>query len=620
VLDNNTAAPTGCAEYRADPAAPDVHPHASAGRTAPPAPDWAAPPTAGRAGPIPPPPDEGPPTSGGWREEAEAKARREAEAEAFEEAVKAPVVSKRGKTRASAGPRPAAADYGDSAPDSPARIAAALLRSRYRLPDGSLTLRRWRGDWYRWVGTHYAPLAEAAAHNLVWEYVERYLVGLNYKEAAAASPNKPAPPPASANCNSVRNVLRALESQTTIDDEIEAGSWIGPPIHGHEASDLLSASNGLVHVPSVVAGLPALHPHTPSLFSLTSLGYDYDPAAPAPTEWLKFLASVWGEDVESIDAVQEVFGALLSPWGRKLQRIYYFVGPVRSGKGTIAAAASRLVGEGSCEGISISGFRSNFGLERLIGKSLAIADDARFTTSDHSSVSERLLTISGGGISYVDRKNKQPWSGRLGLSLILCSNSMPDFPDTGKSLASRFLILRTTESHLGSEDRGLDDRLAAERTGLLNWSLAGLGRLKERGDFREPSSSGSLRDMYEESAGKLTGFLSECCDLGRDYLVDGKQLYDRYVEWSRRAGGDQDVKVSVVNNRRFGIELAASVPWLTRPRPAADASGARPRQYKGIRLKPPVYVAPAGVGPPPAPPTPPPAPEPAPATPREEFF
>jgi putative DNA primase/helicase len=80
------------------------------------------------------------------------------------------------------------------------------------------------------------------------------------------------------------------------------------------------------------------------------------------------------------------------------------VGPRRSGKGTIARVFGRLVGETNVCGPTASSLAGNFGLQPLIGKTLAIVSDARFSGEGISTVAERLLCISGEDAVSIDRK------------------------------------------------------------------------------------------------------------------------------------------------------------------------------------------------------------------------
>ena len=96
------------------------------------------------------------------------------------------------------------------------------------------------------------------------------------------------------------------------------------------------------------------------------------------------------------------------------QKIMLLVGPRRTGKGTIADILTALVGPSGVAGPTMSSLGQNFGLAPLIGKKLAIIGDARIGgRTDQAVVVERLLSISGEDTHTIDRKLKEPWTGRL---------------------------------------------------------------------------------------------------------------------------------------------------------------------------------------------------------------
>ena len=97
---------------------------------------------------------------------------------------------------------------------------------------------------------------------------------------------------------------------------------------------------------------------------------------------------------------------------------------------------------------------TNFGLSPLIGKPLAIIADARLGNSALTIV-ERLLSITGEDTLTVDRKYREPWTGRLPTRFVVLTNELPEFKDCVRSLANQFLTLRMTESFLGRENPGL---------------------------------------------------------------------------------------------------------------------------------------------------------------------
>ena len=68
---------------------------------------------------------------------------------------------------------------------------------------------------------------------------------------------------------------------------------------------------GVFHIPSYAAERECLVPASPRFFTTTSVGYTFDPEAPEPTTWWRFLESLWGDDFESIATLRE-FSATVS--------------------------------------------------------------------------------------------------------------------------------------------------------------------------------------------------------------------------------------------------------------------------------------------------------------------
>jgi putative DNA primase/helicase len=69
----------------------------------------------------------------------------------------------------------------------------------------------------------------------------------------------------------------------------------------------VACSNGLLHV-----GTRRLLDLTPLFFNRVAVPFEYEPTASEPVRWLQFLNQLWPEDLESIAALQEFFGYVLS--------------------------------------------------------------------------------------------------------------------------------------------------------------------------------------------------------------------------------------------------------------------------------------------------------------------
>ena len=129
--------------------------------------------------------------------------------------------------------------------------------------------------------------------------------------------------------NKVHHAL--LGCGIVVPDHTDAPAWLKTTVTSlfGKAREFIACRNGLM-LPSFTW----LWPHEPELLSFNALEFDYDPQAPEPAEWLKFLATLWPSDQKAIDTLQEWFGYLVS--GQTyLQKMLLLIGPKRSGKGTI---------------------------------------------------------------------------------------------------------------------------------------------------------------------------------------------------------------------------------------------------------------------------------------------
>jgi putative DNA primase/helicase len=413
------------------------------------------------------------------------------------------------------------------------------------------TLRRWRGDWYRWSAArgHYAEVGDEA--------IDASL----FRDFKMKRP---------ADAHDVRAALIAADD--VLIDDVQLGSWIGEPAIRHDALDIAACPNGLLNLRS-----RSLTPATPRFFSTTSLGVKFDPRAASPQLWLAFLRQLWPNDDESIAALQEWFGYQLTPDTRQ-QKIMMFVGPKRSGKGTVMRVMKALLGEDSVAAPTLASLGSNFGLWPLIGKTAAIIGDARLGgRSDIAQIVERLLSLSGEDAQTIDRKHRVPWTGYLSARMTIVSNELPRFTDASDALSSRMLILELAESFYGREDTGLTERLRGELPGILLWAIEGWDRLRQRGRFVQPTASAELVNDLADLASPVAAWVRERCIRGAPHEVDCKRAFTDYQDWA--TGEGQQHKVTLAT---FGRDLKAAAQVS---RVQVRDGLTRSWRYRGIRLR-----------------------------------
>jgi putative DNA primase/helicase len=365
-------------------------------------------------------------------------------------------------------------------------------------------------------------------------------------------------------------LLEALGAICHMADDVQPPAWLVNPATRPPARELVNVKNGLLHVPT-----RALDSHDPALFSTVAVPFAYAPDAGEPTRWLRFLQELWPDDSESVAALQEFFGYVIS--GRTdLHKILLLVGPTRAGKGVIARVLEAMVGRGHCAGPTLASLGTNFGLQPLIGRPLAVVSDARLGKENVHQVVERLLSISGEDMLTVDRKYREPWTGTLPTRVLIISNELPRFGDASGAIAHRFVVLTLTQSWLARENTRLTDELLAELPGILNWSLVGLERLTATGRFTEPTSSRDAIVALQDLVSPVAAFVRDRCVRG-PHEVECQLLYEAWRRWAEDTGHRPG------SLQTFGRDLRAVVPGLRIGRPWGDGEGRR-RTYQGITL------------------------------------
>ncbi len=246
-------------------------------------------------------------------------------------------------------------------PSAPMQVARKLIAADYTHPEG-LTLRHWRGAWMRWERSRWVEVEDRAIRADAYKFTEA-AVYLDKDDVKPWAPNR----------HKIANLLEATAAVAHLPEGLAQPSWI----EGAEAGTIVACANGLLDVEG-----RELLAHTPRYFNTCAVPFAYDSEAPHPGRWFGFLNDLWPEDADSIAALQEWFGYIVSGWTH-LHKILLLVGPTRAGKGAIARVLGAMIGRENVAGPTLSSLGGDFGLAPLLGKSLAVVSDARLTGRNH---------------------------------------------------------------------------------------------------------------------------------------------------------------------------------------------------------------------------------------------
>lgn len=441
--------------------------------------------------------------------------------------------------------------------------AEAYIREFNHHSDGR-TLHGYGGLLMEWRGNRYSQVEEECVKQRLQPWLHkalRYVLNKQTGEMELVD--------FESNPTTVKQALDTIRSFVHLPASTVSPSWLGGVTDRPPALELLPCKSLNLHIPTGRIFAP-----TPALFTINALDFDYDSNPEPPKRWIRFIEQLFGDDLESVQLLQEWMGYCLTA-DTSQQKMLLLVGPRRSGKGTIGRILTRLVGAGNVVGPTTSSLAGNFGLQPLIEKSLAIVSDARFGGDSVGTVVERLLCISGEDTLTIDRKFLGSVSMKLATRFMFLTNELPRLNDASTALAGRFLVLRLFHTFYGNEDVTLTDQLLAELPGILQWAIEGWKRLRARGRFVQPrSGEDAVRDM-EDLASPVGAFIRDRCivDVGHRTWVD--DIYNAWRVWC-----EQDGRNAVSTKQAFGRDLMAAAPGVSRRRGTGMVAF-----YEGIGLQ-----------------------------------
>lgn len=356
---------------------------------------------------------------------------------------------------------------------------------------------------------------------------------------------------------------------------LEQGKWLDNS--DRDGKDCMIVKNGILQVTK--EGVNLL-PHSRDLFMLNSLKYDYDANAGCE-EWLAMLDRIWPGDHDTKTMLQEWFGYCLVIDSR-FDAFAEFIGKSRAGKGVITSILIKMIGEHNLASPVIEGIIKDSILDNLSKKRIAIIPEAN---AIHPAIKHRVLdnlkSITSGDPIEFDRKFKSAATGTAWAKITISCNEPPDFIDSSGALANRALIFPFYISFAGREDRGLKSRLETEIAGILNWSIQGLIRLMQNGQFTRSAASNEAQEDMRYDNFPLSEFIEHSCELTPNAAITDEDLYKQYLYYCDTHG----IKKPMLKNKFCKYLKASSLPVIRKRSTVVDKNGSRPYLFLNITVK-----------------------------------
>jgi putative DNA primase/helicase len=435
---------------------------------------------------------------------------------------------------------------------TPAELAGAFLRGF-----GTITIDEtpfqvlvyWHGEYYRWEAGSY--------RNIDTDELRVRIVECLKQNGVLASPSM------------VETVRMYLDNLTFLVKARIPNTLLSDTKNVTQPVRTIVMNNG--NVSFATDGSVTFSRHTPDLFALTKLPYDYDASAECP-RWITFMEEVTMGDKETQRLLQQWAGYLLTPSQGK-QSFLLCLGDAATGKGTYSRAIVRMLGVENCTGVPLRAQGNQFALYQTYGKKLNVAGDAEEELNPRTE--GVLKEWTGEDMMSFEKKYGHAFSAYPTARLMISANSFPAFTDKSGGTWRRLLIAKFNRAHPEIKEPGLDATLERELPGIFNWAVRGLLDLQVEGDFTLPAISAALREQYRKDANPAGTFLQEHYrydPTSQGVLADA--IYRRYRMWCSDNG------YRPLASCNFGREIFRAYGDVKKVR--HRVAGKQPCHYEGL--------------------------------------
>ncbi len=296
-------------------------------------------------------------------------------------------------------------------------------------------------------------------------------------------------------------------------------------------------------------GSHMLKPHDHKSYLLNCLDVDYNPGAECPlfTRTLREIFERFDDGDEIIRHLGEMLGYTIQPY-KNIASWWLFRGPGGDGKSTILKVLGGILGGAQLmSGVKllalggVSGY--NHAAVSLVGKLSVIIEElpANYLIQDAG-----VKMLSENTKMEANPKVTKAFDFMYSANLIMCSNGYPATRDLSYAMARRANVIPFNRQFDSSGDEDLDRALhilqsPTEMSGVLNFLLEGLQRLRDRGRFKPPSSCIEAKEEWLGHANNIIRFIRETVQRtnARDCVGPLGDLYDfTYSAWCQEQAID----------------------------------------------------------------------------------
>ena len=288
----------------------------------------------------------------------------------------------------------------------------------------------------------------------------------------------------------------------------------------------LNCLNGIIDL-----NTGALLPHDPKFLITKMIYVEYHPEARAPT-WEKYLSDVQTIP-EIVSFLQRAAGYSACGTARE-QIVLIHHGHGQNGKSTFMKAMAAILGSGYCQKGNMSLFAEQ-STDRVRNDVACLSGTRMLSlseTSDRMILDEALIkAVTGGDIIKARFLNKEFFEFVPTFTVHIDTNHRPRIRGTEDGIWRRILLIPwTTRVPDEKKDLRLEEKLLAEKEGILNWIVQG-ARSYLQGGLKIPEIIYEASHEYRRDEDIIGDWFDQCIVQMPGLKETSDDLFRSYEHW-----------------------------------------------------------------------------------------
>ena len=281
--------------------------------------------------------------------------------------------------------------------------------------------------------------------------------------------------------------------------------------------------NGLLNLDTL-----ELESFDPGKFYTYRLPVEYNPDA-----GYSHIETFFNEVLESEDipTMQEAFGYCLYP-EHPAHKMFWWLGRGRNGKTTTGHLLSALIGADNTAGVPLKQLDGNhrFAVARLYGKLLNVVAEPETKSVMQTPT---LKSAVGGDLIFGEKKGVQDVFSFVNFAkFVVYANKVPKIEDESFAFWERVIAINYPHEFKGTKAEKNHHKTIIKEdglSGLLNWALVGLKRLKDMDwEFSNSVSQTTAKLSMKRQSQPVTSFVEEWTEFDRSGSIPKEDLFDAY--------------------------------------------------------------------------------------------